>query len=133
MWGRHRARQGEQVSAVAVTRAETAWQDIIGPHERDLAARLTRLEVEAETLDAAREARTAFLAEHPAVTGRITEIETAIIEQHRKLKAEAARPTVQPRKPAPRPGVRHDPHQAHIAYQQAAATLNAPQIGGPAL
>jgi hypothetical protein len=133
MWARHRARQGEQVSAVAVTQAETAWQDTIRPHEHELAARLSRLSEEAETLDAAHQARTAFLAENPAVTARITDIETAIIEQHRKMRAEAARPTVESRKPAPRPDVRHDPHQAHIAHQQAAATLNAPQIGGPSL
>jgi hypothetical protein len=133
MWARHRARQGEHTSAVAVTQAETAWQDTISPHDRELAARLTQLEVEAETLDAAHRARTAFLAENPAIPARITEIETAIIQQHRKIRAEAARPTVASQKPAPRPGVRHDPHQAHIAYQQAAATVHAPRIGGPVL
>jgi hypothetical protein len=132
MWARHRARQAEQTSAVAVTQADTDWQETIRPHERELAARLAQLGTEAETLDAARQARAAFLAANPDITARIAEIETAIIQQDRKIQAEA-RPTVQPQKAAPRPGVRHDPHQEHIAHQQAAATLHAPQIGGPEL
>jgi hypothetical protein len=127
---RHRARQTEQASNIAVTQASAAWQDTIRPHDHQLANQLEQLGQETTKLEATQQTRHEFLTAHPEVTARITQIDRAIAQQHHQLRAAAApRPAFEWRTPAPQPGIRHD----HIHQQHIAVTHQAPQIGGPAL
>ena len=128
---RHRARQGEQASALAVTRAGTVWRDTVQPHGHQLGNQLDRLGQEASRLEAAQQARTEFLTDHPEVTARITAIDRAITQQQHQTRT-APRPVFEWQTPPPQPAVRNDAYLEHIHHQHIAAAHQAPQIG-PAL
>jgi hypothetical protein len=129
LWARHRARQTEQGSAIAVTEANRAWQDTVRPHDEELCMQLDRLDSEARTLDAAQQARSDFLTAYPGVRVRIREIDHAIAQQRHQLRTPQTRPAIQWETPAPQPRVRHDAHLDHIHHQHIAQA--GPRIGGP--
>ena len=130
---RHRARQAEQASALAVTRAGTVWRDTVQPHDHQLATQLDRLGQQASRLEAAQRARIEFLTDHPEVTARIAAIDRAITQQQHQMRTAASRPVFEWQTPPPQPALRHDAHLEHIHHQHIAAAHQAPQIGGPAL
>jgi conjugative relaxase-like TrwC/TraI family protein len=133
LWARHRARQTEQGSAIAVTEADRVWQDAVQPHDNELGTQLDRLGREARTLEAAQQSRRDFLTAYPGVRVRIREIDHAIAQQHHQLRTVQTHPGIQWETPAPQPSVRHDAHLDHIHYQHIAQVMHAPQIGGPGI
>ncbi len=133
LWARHRARQAEQGSAIAIIEANRAWQDTVRPHDKELGMELDRLGNEARTLEAAQQTRADFCNAYPGVRVRIREIDHAIAQEQDQLRTGRTRPAIQWETPAPQPSVRHDAHLDHIHQQHIAEALQAPQIGGPAL
>ncbi len=131
LWARHRARRAEQASAVNRTQAETDWRETIRPHDDHLDRQKDRLGSDARTLEAAQQARTDYLATHPEIVDRISQLDQAITQQ--RLQVQQARRPVQSPRPALQTAVRHDPHLEYLHHQQIAEAVHAPQIGGPGI
>ena len=132
LWARHRARKAEQTSNINLTQAETDWHETIRPHDDQLGMQQGRLSRQAGKLEAAQQTRTDFLAAHPDIVDRISQLDHAITQQHR-LPVQQTRPPIQSPGPALQPRLRHDPHLEYIHHQQIAEAVHAPQIGGPGI
>ncbi len=132
LWVRHRARKAEQTSNINVTQAETVWLETIRPHDDRLDMQKDRLVSEARTLEAGQQTRTEFLAAHPDIVDRISQLDHSITQQQR-LQARQARLPVDTPTPALQPRLRHDPHLEYLPHQQTAQAVHAPQIGGPGI
>ena len=88
---------------------------------------------EARKLEAAQQTRTDFLAAHPEIVDRISQLDHAITQQ--PPTPGPANPTTHPvaHGPPSSPASRHDPHLEYIHHQQIAEAVHAPQIGGPGI
>ena len=83
------------------------------PTTTNSASRLDRLGSDARTLEAAQQARTDFLAAHPDIVDRISEIDHAITQQHR-LPVQQTRPPIQStRRRPPTPPPSRPPPRTH--------------------
>ena len=92
-----------------------------------------RLGRQAGKLEAAQQTRSDFLAAHPQIVGRISQLDHAITQQQR-LPVQpnpTTRRVADARPPSPARG--HDPHLEYVHYQQIAEAIHAPQIGGPGI
>ncbi len=132
LWARHRGRRAEQTSAINLTQAETVWQEAIRPHDEQLRIQKDRLVSDARTLEAAHQTRTEFLAAHPDIVGRITQLDHVITEQQR-LAVQAARPPIESTRADLQPRLGHDPNLECVHHQQIAEAIHAPRIGGPGI
>ena len=132
LWARHRARKAEQTSAIDLTQAETVWQETIQPYDSDLGIQQAQLSRQAGKLEAAQQTRSDFLAAHPQIVGRISQLDHAITQQQR-LPVQQTRPPIQSPRADLQPRPRHDPHLEYVHYQQIAEAIHAPQIGGPGI
>jgi hypothetical protein len=78
---RRHDRQIAEVTAGALEEADTAWQQVIGPHAHRLMAERARLSGQVEQLETARAARAEYLDRHPEVVARICELNQALVNQ----------------------------------------------------
>jgi conjugative relaxase-like TrwC/TraI family protein len=78
---RRRNRQSAEVSAATLGEADTARQQVIGSHARQLGALRAQLGAEKKELEAAERARAEYLAAHPEVVDRIRQLNQALTKQ----------------------------------------------------
>ena len=77
-WARHRARAGLKDVGARLDTAMQTWRAVGEPEAERLEARRRQVAPEVTRLEKAQTAREAFLAEHPDVPGRISDLSRAI-------------------------------------------------------
>jgi hypothetical protein len=106
-WSRHKTRRALADADDRFDKALGAWENTGQPYARRLEAQRERLSAEAAQLEQARTSREEFLAQHPEVPRRLTELDRAIGREQENERQRSWQ-LLKEREQARRPGISHD-------------------------